>query len=405
MDTSRFDRIARSLGTLGSRRGVLSLLGALPLVGALASLPGADEAAAGKGHKKKKGHKHGKGKKPCVAEAKATTCAGKCATVTNNCGTPVDCGACTCTPACAACQICQGPTTPGTCVPDPDQVGDGCGAPGQVCQSDGACACDVCRSGCPFGSVQEAIDALPAGSTIHLCAGANIGGVTIAKNLTLIGVGDGDNPASNSLIDAHQTGRALFIDSGVTVALEKMRITGGLTGDDNGGGVRTAANASLTMTNCTVSGNEAPGNSGGGVFNDSGTLTMTNCLISGNTASSGGVGGGIANIGTLTMTTCTVANNRADTGAGIFTSGGAVTLNNCDIGRGNVARVQGGGILVFAGTEVTLDATRVTGNSAGPDGGGGINNLGGTVTLQNGSTVSGNTPDNCFGTISGGSCG
>jgi hypothetical protein len=36
---------------------------------------------------------------------------------------------------------------PGTCVVDPDQVGDACGTSGQICQSDGTCVCS--ETSCP----------------------------------------------------------------------------------------------------------------------------------------------------------------------------------------------------------------------------------------------------------------
>ena len=38
MDANRFDTLSRQVGTVGTRRGVLRLVGALPLLGALASL-------------------------------------------------------------------------------------------------------------------------------------------------------------------------------------------------------------------------------------------------------------------------------------------------------------------------------------------------------------------------------
>jgi hypothetical protein len=51
---------------------------------------------------------------------------------------------------------------------------------------------------------------------------------------------------------------------------------------------------------------------------------------------------------------------------------------------------------------LTLDATSVTGNTGTTVGG--INNVNGVVTLQNGSTVSGNSPSNCAGAITGSGC-
>ena len=162
MDARHFDALTRTLSEAGSRRGLLGLLAALPLVGGLVALLDPDEIDAhGRRRRRKKRHKHGKGrrrkhhhKKKCKANSLAKTCAGKCGQVKNNCKKTVDCGACACEPPCDVCFTCQeGPTTPGTCVVDPEQQGQACGDPGQICQSDGSVpvmresccpACQVC---------------------------------------------------------------------------------------------------------------------------------------------------------------------------------------------------------------------------------------------------------------------
>ena len=65
---------------------------------------------------------------------------------------------------------------------------------------------------------------------------------------------------------------------------------------------------------------------GGGIYNDHATLTLNNCTISGNTADQGS-GGGIYNDGyggsaTLTVTNCTISGNSAWPGGGIYNYGG-----------------------------------------------------------------------------------
>lgn len=156
MDPVRFDDLARVLSVPDSRRRVVGLLAAVPVVGGLLGFLAAEEAEGqGRRKRRKKAHKHGKGRrrkhhrKKCRAESVAQTCAGKCGSVTNNCKKAVDCGSCACTPACNACFTCraQGANAPGTCVVDPTQQGQACGDPGQICQADGACACDA--SSCP----------------------------------------------------------------------------------------------------------------------------------------------------------------------------------------------------------------------------------------------------------------
>ena len=51
MDGDRFDTLSRHLGTLDTRRGLLRLLGGLPLAGALASIR-AEEGAAERPHER-----------------------------------------------------------------------------------------------------------------------------------------------------------------------------------------------------------------------------------------------------------------------------------------------------------------------------------------------------------------
>lgn len=169
MDGNRFDALSRSVATAGTRRGILHLLSALPLLGVLLTAIDDEQADAKRrrkpqrrrGHERKdvqanhrnRGQKHNnknkkskkndkhkkKHKRPCSPLSDAQTCTGKCAQVANNCGTVVDCGPCDCG-ACPACQICD--ATTGRCRANPDFLGQDCGSPGQVCQADGACACD-----------------------------------------------------------------------------------------------------------------------------------------------------------------------------------------------------------------------------------------------------------------------
>jgi hypothetical protein len=75
----------------------------------------------------------------------------------------------------------------------------------------------------------------------------------------------------------------------------------------------------LTLTNCTVSGNSAIGSfsSGGGLWNNRyATATLTNCTVSGNSAS--WVGGFLYNgSATATLTNCTVSGNSASFAGGV----------------------------------------------------------------------------------------
>src|SRR5262249_34542462 len=134
MDGSSFDRVVRALVSGGSRRRLLGLLSMVPLSGWASRLLEEPAEAAGRRKRRKKRHHHqqgdgkdnrkgkqkgkGKGKHQCTPEPATVTCAGHCGTLTNTCGSQVDCGPCACTPSCPLCQTCDAAT--GQCLSAPD---------------------------------------------------------------------------------------------------------------------------------------------------------------------------------------------------------------------------------------------------------------------------------------------
>jgi hypothetical protein len=182
----------------------------------------------------------------------------------------------------------------------------------------------------------------------------------IANDLTITVPGNG-----GVTINGNSLGSVLLIDSGETVSLSGLTITGG------------------SGNNLVISGNNNL--CGGGIFNE-GTLTVSNCNVSGNSAARGG---GIYNDGIITISNCTLANNN---GGGIYSDGnGTLVVNNCDFSNNTApnVNVDGGGIYNL-GT-LAVDNSTFTGNSAGFFGGG-ISSWGGTATIGN-CTFSGNTTE------------
>src|SRR5207249_2445345 len=161
----------------------------------------------------------------------------------------------------------------------------------------------------------------------------------------------------------------------------------------------------LTVRNCTISGNAAEYQAGG-IF-AGGNLIVTNSTISGNT--SGNYGGGIAVTGYAAVgwiiTNSTISGNTSMTdGGGIATArfsgptGGALRIENSTI-AGNAARNpftgQGGGGIARVGSaagNVTLTSTIVANNNSDN---GSLDVLGSVIAnfslIQNppGSTISG----------------
>jgi PKD repeat protein len=157
------------------------------------------------------------------------------------------------------------------------------------------------------------------------------------------------------------------VASNTTVFLNSLTITNGYSAIDsvynNGGGIENAG--TLTLANCTLSGNGADLR-GGGIYN-SGTLTMNQCTVSGSYAVDGG---GIYNLGTATLNQCTLSGNCAgwvdEAGGGGINNRGLLSLNQC-----------------------TLSGNSATGIFSHNGGGGGIQNIEGRLAMTN-TIVAGN---------------
>src|SRR5438876_775780 len=187
-----------------------------------------------------------------------------------------------------------------------------------------------------------------------------------------------NGPGAGSLaVDGNGTFRVFDnLTSGVSIS--GFSITNGSAPGDNGGGVFNEGgnSATLRLSNCIVSGNSA--DFGGGIFNFNGALTVNNCTISGNGAAFSG--GGISNaadvgqFARLTITNSTISDNSATgNGGGIYNAGaaefqiGSTVLNAgssgeniFNSGRGtslgyNLSSDDGAGILIGTGDQINTD--------------------------------------------------
>jgi hypothetical protein len=388
MNAKRFDRLTTALATVGTRRGLLQLL---PLAGGLCALNLTDAAA------KKRNPKKNKKKKNCAKAGQATSkkrkkcCPGLAKDASGRCAQPA--GSC----------------TPATCPPTAcGSVPDGCGGTlrcgcpaNQICLRSGVCQpCTVTCTGTLAQCGAALQTAMNGGGTVYVCPGRYQGGFTLSPplaTLTLIGAGEGADPTSNTILDAHDLGRVLSINAGVgTVELERLRLTDGNTA--SGAGILHLG-PTLRLTECTVSGNIANG-SGGGIV-AGGHLELTRCTVRDNHAGTSGQGGGILTSGTATLTDCLVADNRARFGGGLSAEDATITLAGSTQVRDNAADF-GGGIFILASTLLIAETCRVTENTAPPDQGGGIRNNSGTVTLAGADPspiVVNNCRENCVGTV------
>ena len=235
---------------------------------------------------------------------------------------------------------------------------------------------------------------------IKATGGDNAGEITLGRNLTIKGkTGAGPDILNANKTTGGKTAHRIFkVEAGKTLTLKHLTLKGGIvdtSGEPGGGAIYTEG--TLSMTDCTVTDNEAEYGNGGGIYAE-GDLTMTSCTVSNNTVSdnSGGSGGGIYIhvTGTHTMTNCTVTSNEAkySNGGGIYAMG-TLRMMNCTV-TGNKSQSSGtgngsGGGIYTAGS-LTMTGGSVTGNEAQSNGNGGGIYIGGTGSF----TMTGGTVNN-----------
>lgn len=239
----------------------------------------------------------------------------------------------------------------------------------------------VCATGCAYSDLQDAIDAVEAGSLgnpITLAPGVYTHKGNFVVTGTVAIVGAGDDPTTGTVLDGQNNGSVLIVNS---------------------------AAGHLTLSGVDITHGASAG-FGGGIDNSLGTVTLEGAVaVTDNTAdvTSSGLGGGIANQGVLSFaagSTITITDNGAFTGGGILNDGTMTFDDGSTVSIATNTARYGGGIANMKGTLLfaTGSTVSITGNTATGGLGGGFESLG-TVTYQSGSTltISGNTLDNCYG--------
>jgi predicted outer membrane repeat protein len=209
--------------------------------------------------------------------------------------------------------------------------------------------------------------------------------VSISKNLTIVGSGQGSDP-TDTILNGGNTSRVLTIVA-ATVTIRDLTVTGGNGADRTGGIEVFSATLNLERVDLvrnTSSISPAGGNAGGGlgVFAGS-TVVVKASLIANNTTQGGAsaLGGGIFNAGTLSLESTRVEQNTGRGGGGILNvAGGKLTLNSGAVVTSNTATepAPSGGGIYNKGTIVDSDPTQPN--------------------------VFGNSPDNCISESPGTGC-
>jgi len=211
--------------------------------------------------------------------------------------------------------------------------------------------------------------------------------VSTGTAVTIDGVTLKDGQPSQGIGAGIIIGGAVYNDGNLTIS--NSVLSGNVAGTNGfGGGVGGAIwndSNSLTVVNCTLSGNSSGG--GAALHNQIGLLTVINSRLTGNTVGGAGSGGAISNQATLQVKNSTVSGNSAYYGGGIATAGTASITNST---LSDNSALAGGGALANEGLLNVANST-LSGNHAGNSGGGVLNFAFTTNLTVNGSTLSGNS--------------
>src|SRR6266481_6414167 len=184
--------------------------------------------------------------------------------------------------------------------------------------------------------------------------------LVINKSITISGLGP--NLLAVSRAQNAPAFRIFNLMPGRSVTIQGLTISNGLAPEFGCGGGILDEGSSLSLINCTVSGNSTDGTGGGICADANATLTIDSSTLSGNYA--GDYGGSIANSGTLTINNSTLSGNRGEfTGGAIlngFNSGSSLTVSNSTL-SGNTTQLHGGGI--FNEGQSAISNSTLSGNS------------------------------------------
>ncbi len=218
-------------------------------------------------------------------------------------------------------------------------------------------------------TIGNAVGTVNTNGVVNIADGIYTGtsntGITIGHSMNITG-----QSQTGTIIDGADSAQIFYIPYDVTVTIQN-----------------------LTLKNGTENGYYG----GGGAISNDGTLTLNDCTLTGNTAS---YGGAINNDGTATITGCTFINNTADVQAGAFSNEGTSTIINC-IFTGNTAidGSEGGGAINDENSDMIITGCTFTGNTATNGDGGAIYNCCGDQEIITGCTFTGNTASRNGGAI------
>jgi hypothetical protein len=202
----------------------------------------------------------------------------------------------------------------------------------------------VCASGCPFPTIQSAINSSHANDVIRIAAGTYFENLLVPnQRLTLVGAGQ-----DLTVIDGRRRGSVVTLGA-----------FGGLT---------TAQTVSIVAVTIT----HGSAQFGGGILVNNAALDLQNSIVSSNAAtqSGGGIDLGASTVPAKITGTMVVHNRAAGAGGGISVEAECVAqISNSSITR-NTAGRAGGGVFAEGASPSKIQGTTISDNTSQADGGG-----------------------------------
>ncbi|MGC6514582.1 MAG: MopE-related protein [Myxococcota bacterium] len=217
-------------------------------------------------------------------------------------------------------------------------------------------------------------DVTVTGSSVNLNGSATVdgGGMAFSGGQAVV-------DTTNCTVNLAENGGCIRAASGADITLEDMTILDNSA--ERGGGIVVESNATLVITDTSISSNVATGQGGGGIamVNNAGFVDVVRGSITENdaTASVGdGTGGGVllddTNVSLLSFapalrfTEAVFADNDAVDGGALFTADGRVTISGGSFDGDSAVT---GGCIFHEGTSILIDGTVMNGCTSDDSGG------------------------------------
>jgi len=229
-------------------------------------------------------------------------------------------------------------------------------------------------------TILEALSAAASGDAVEIACGTWFeSGLSIPSGVELRSA-TGD-PGCVTL-DGSGLGSVLICENVTGVRISGLTLTNGSTSSFGGGLFMT--DSAVDVSGCRIVNNFA--SLGGGIFASESDLSLVNCEVSDNTANEDS--GVLCMNGTASFTDCTIARNGRSIGGGMGLFQTTATLTRVHV-LDNVSFETGGGVEVWTGSAATFTDCLIEGNTAAWGAGVYIHDRAGPVEFR-GTTITGN---------------